>query len=140
MTWASWWSSSTTATAVVARLQSNRGQDVVPIETEVFGASHQDFGAALCERWNLPPSLACAAGSHHHPLAPESSQRMLPSHVYVADRLALACQPGFVLDSWPEGLDADVLDLLALTREQVDAVAEGLPQAVAAAESFLTGD
>jgi putative nucleotidyltransferase with HDIG domain len=41
-------------------------------EIAVFGAGHDEVGALLCEKWNLPAQIISALRYHHQPSDPES--------------------------------------------------------------------
>jgi putative nucleotidyltransferase with HDIG domain len=98
------------------------GADMRRRETEVFGADHEQFGHALCQRWKFPSVFATVTGSHHEPLdAPEES-RTLPCIVYVADRIAASVDEGYRLDLPDLSLDPGVLDLLKIREDQVEAI------------------
>lgn len=103
--------------------------DMLAVEEAVFGATHQDFGRALCERWKFPKSFSYVTGSHHNPLELAAGNRTLACVIYVADRLAARVDDGgFRLDLASTDLDPGVLEELKLTTEQVDALATQLPQ------------
>jgi putative nucleotidyltransferase with HDIG domain len=58
--------------------------DICTIEMENYGEDHAQLGAALIQRWNLPPELATAV-LHHH--APDACGRPLIAAVSMADWL-----------------------------------------------------
>jgi len=93
--------------------------DMITVEVSVLGASHQDFGAGLCEKWKFPKSFAHVTGFHHRPLEVSSDNRTLPAVVYVADRLASDSGVGFRGDIQNTQIDPDVLDFLKLSTEKI---------------------
>jgi len=117
---------------VVGRLGVKGGvpaEDMLEIEEQVFGATHQEFGRALCERWKFPKSFSYVTGSHHNPLDLAAGNRTLACVVYVADRLAARVdEEGFRLDLTTTDLDPAVLDELKLSTGQVETMLEQLPQ------------
>ncbi|MCB1152785.1 MAG: HDOD domain-containing protein [Deltaproteobacteria bacterium] len=67
---------------------AEHGQALHEVERRVLGATHQEVGRMLCEKWRLPRIVASAAAYHHEPfLAPEDDQRVVKV-VHVADLLA----------------------------------------------------
>src|SRR5690349_12843039 len=52
-------------------------EDMLEVETEVFGANHQEFGQGLCEKWKFPKNFALVTGYHHRPLELASELRTL---------------------------------------------------------------
>ncbi len=117
---------------VVGRLGVRGGapsENMLEVEEEIFGATHQDFGRALCERWKFPKSFSYVTGSHHNPLELAAGNRTLACVIYVADRLAARVdEEGFRLDLPGLDLDPGVLEELKLTTEQVESILEQLPQ------------
>ncbi|MBL8757600.1 MAG: hypothetical protein JNK35_04120, partial [Phycisphaerae bacterium] len=67
-----------------------------------------------------------------------SDQRMLPTMVYIADRLAAGAKMGFCLDCPSGEVDDAALDQIHLTREQLNAIAAELPEQVKDVERLLT--
>lgn len=115
------------------------GANMLQVEEEVFGATHQDFGRGLCEKWKFPDSFSKVTGHHHRPLELPAESRTLTTVVSVADRLAGELENGFRLD-WPTlEIPGDVLDELKLTREQIDQIREKLPEQLDVAEHMMNG-
>jgi len=112
--------------------------DMMAFETAVFGATHQDFGAALCEKWKFPRSFSYVTGFHHHPLDLPEDTRTLACMVYVADRLAGELKDGFRLDVPSLEISSDVLDALKLTSEDIDTFRAALPEHMANVGSMLS--
>lgn len=94
--------------------------DMMLLEQQTFSATHQDFGAGLCERWKFPHSFAFVTGFHHRPLELPHENRTLAALVYVADRLAADTGMGFRGDLISTGIESDVLDHLKLTSDKVN--------------------
>ena len=114
--------------------------DMLEIETQVFGATHQDFGAALCEKWKFPRSFAFVTGWHHRPLELKPEHRTLASMVFVSDRLAAQiAKGGFRLDVRHTEIPAEILEDLKLTPEAVENIRQKLPEALAQVEALLGG-
>ncbi len=112
-------------------------RDMLTVEQEVFGASHQEFGLALCEKWKFPKSFINVTGFHHRPLEMPEEGRTLVCLVWVADRLAAGLKDGFRMDLLSTDITLDVLDHLHLTREAVDDIAARLPDHLQTVEKML---
>ncbi|MEX2218479.1 MAG: HDOD domain-containing protein [Phycisphaerales bacterium] len=112
--------------------------DLLALETQAFGATHQQFGAGLCQKWKFPANFHLVTGHHHTPteLPPES--RTLPCLVYIADRIAAEVSGGFRLDLVSTDIAPDVLDALKLTPEKVDQLRLELPEHLKTVESMLS--
>jgi len=113
--------------------------DMLGIEDRVFGADHQSFGSALCEKWKFPPSFAHVTGFHHNPLgAPEESRR-LTCIVYVADRIvADLAADGFRMDLLDTSIAPDVRDELGLTSERLEGIRASLEERLQNLDQFLS--
>ena len=101
--------------------------DMLAVENSIFGANHQDFGQALCEKWKFPRTFALVTGHHHKPLELPAENRTLVSIVSVADKLAGALEGGFRLDLMSLDADPAVLEDLKITRETLSTLAAALP-------------
>jgi HD-like signal output (HDOD) protein len=110
--------------------------DWLAVETEIFGATHQDFGQGLCEKWKFPKNFALVTGYHHRPLELAKEIRTLVCIVHVADKLA-AAMPGFRMDVKDAQIGGDVLEALNLTREAVEQIAAKLPEQVQAVNAMM---
>jgi len=76
--------------AVTAGLY-RRASDAASIakETELFGCTHAEVGAALLERWKLPAQIVVGVRHHHEPKAAQGMNR-LAACITVADFLTHA--------------------------------------------------
>jgi HD-like signal output (HDOD) protein len=123
---------------IIERCSADATLDFIQEEEAAFGATHQDFGAALLEQWRLPPDLVVVAGRHHDPLSAEEAVRPLACLVHVADWMATQRELGLTLDVRPGGeLDPAVLACLGVTLEDVASAASELPVAVSEMVSTL---
>jgi len=113
--------------------------DFLETEREVIGADHQAFGVGLTTKWKFPRHLRAAVGFHHNPEAVSAELRNMATLIQAADILACEQQLGFYLTAAGEQVDEEILDLLAITREQFDGVRGELPAQLADAETSLSG-
>lgn len=112
-------------------------KSMLDIERSVFGATHQDFGAGLCEKWRFPKTFALVAGHHHDPLCLPDGNRTLVCLVAIADRLAADADAGFRLDLQDLAISEDLLEVVGLTTKQVEEIRANLPAALEEVESLL---
>lgn len=98
--------------------------DMLTVETSVFGADHQDFGEALCRRWKFPKTFQNVTGYHHRPLDLPSESRTLTCVVYVATRIVGRSEGGIRPDLVSLDFDRDVLDELSIDQATVDGLQE----------------
>jgi HD-like signal output (HDOD) protein len=112
--------------------------DWLQAETEIFGATHQDFGHGLCEKWKFPKNFSLVTGYHHRPLELSKDIGTLVSIVYVADKIAGSTAFGFRLDVGGGEVDPAVLESLGLTGEALHQIAEQLPEQMQAVSAMMT--
>jgi HD-like signal output (HDOD) protein len=112
--------------------------DWLKAEEEAFGANHQDFGVALCEKWRFPKTFTYVTGFHHRPLELPAEARTLASIVYIADRLASELEGGFRADLLTTDIAPEVLAFLKLDQAKVDAIRKVLPEEVKNASAVLS--
>jgi len=110
---------------------------MLEIEEQVFGATHQDFGAGLCDKWKFPRTFHHVTGSHHDPFDVPADNRLLTCIVYVADRMAADLGAGFRLDLQSTEIDSELLEELKLTKPQLEEIAKLLPDALDEVEQLL---
>ncbi|MCP3903456.1 MAG: HDOD domain-containing protein [Planctomycetes bacterium] len=103
--------------------------DMIEHEDRIFGANHQQFGAALCDTWKFPKSFSYVTGHHHDPMSLPKSNRRLACIVYVADRLASQADYGFRLDLQSTEISQEILDELGMNEEQLQGIRDGLASA-----------
>ncbi|MCE7973188.1 MAG: HDOD domain-containing protein [Leptolyngbya sp. PLA1] len=113
--------------------------DMLEAELAVFEATHQDFGAGLCEKWKFPKSFTYVTGHHHNPTGLPQELRTLTSVIYVADRLAAETGMGFRLDLLTTEVSAEVLDTLKLSSERLAEIRAQVAATAKDAASVLGG-
>jgi HD-like signal output (HDOD) protein len=101
---------------------------MLEVEEKIFGANHQEFGKALCERWKFPNSFSTVTGHHHDPMSLPPDNRTLVCVVYLADRLVPTVSDGFRLDLANLDIDPAVRDELKLTNDKIEDLIEALPE------------
>jgi putative nucleotidyltransferase with HDIG domain len=113
--------------------------DMLAVEREVFGATHQEFGKGLCEKWKFPKNLINVCGHHHDPKVLPDGQRTLSTVVYVADRLVAGTNNGFRLDIPNTALDGQWLAELKIDVQKVEDIRKALPERIKEVEAMLSG-
>ncbi len=111
--------------------------DMLATETTVFGANHQQFGAALCGKWKFPAVFAQVCGHHHKPTELPAGSRVLPCMVHIADRLAGAYTKGYRLDLISLAPDPAALDEIKLTPTKLPTLQEKLAKNLSETAALL---
>ena len=106
-------------------------------EQALIGASHEEFGAALCQTWKFPVSFVFVTGYHHRPWDLAEENRPLTGLVHLADVLATRDQIGFSRGIETDQFDPDLLAQFGLTVDDLEQVAAEMPQAMAEAVALL---
>jgi putative nucleotidyltransferase with HDIG domain len=104
------------------RLFDPAKRDSIPLnecEIALYGCDHAELGAALLERWKLPPTIVAAVRFHHQPSA--ASENAPPAAcVFLGNILSRSFeQPSFTLDPAGPGLQP-ALQLVNLTMTDLD--------------------
>ncbi|MEL7473979.1 MAG: HDOD domain-containing protein [Planctomycetota bacterium] len=97
-------------------------QDMMEIERQVFGATHQEFGQGLCEKWKFPRTFVLVTGHHHNPMDLATEHQTLPAIAYVADRIAARSGIGCRIDLMTTEIDPAVAELLKITPDTVEKI------------------
>lgn len=103
--------------------------DLCTLEKVRFGVDHQEIGAILAEKWELPDILVDSIKNHHRP---EFFQvdRELVSIVYLADLLVARFRVGYQLDRPGVELLEDRLSNIGLKREDFPTIVDRIPRNV----------
>lgn len=120
-------------------LNYSQSQNILYLESEKLleKTSHDQIGAWLSEKWNLPADLTAVLTHHHHPnLA--GSHALLVSIVHVADVLARSLQIGHPGDLSLPIIDLDAWNRLELTEEQILRILRASEVEIDRASIFLT--
>jgi putative nucleotidyltransferase with HDIG domain len=103
----------------VAKEVHNRvlhGNERIKTEKELFGFAHTEVGKELISKWNLPNYIGEHVNFHHDPV--QSSDKLITSYVYVADKLGQENLMYPVIDpEISENMDFEVPDPVNLREE-----------------------
>lgn len=104
------------------------------LEQQEIGATHEDFGGALCDAWHFPMPFVLACRHHHDFRALPWNDQRLPALIHLADAMAARLGVGYTATVDPSAPLPEALDVLQLTAADVAEVeaqlAESVPQAV----------
>lgn len=90
--------------------------NILEIEHYVLGVGHDQIGAWLLERWNLPKEIIAAANFHHQEQF-ASNYAIYPTLVLIADRLLKKYDLG---DADTTEIPQAILEKVSLTRLQIN--------------------
>lgn len=113
--------------ALVNATAENPARSFQDAEVEIVGATHEDFGEALCRTWRFPDELVRVSGHHHRPMTLPADKRRTTAMVYVADHLAAEAALGYSRSVEAGGIDPAVVAWLGATDEDLAHVRETLP-------------
>ncbi len=86
-------------------------------ERELFGFTHEEIGALLVERWNLPPRIAKMVRFHHQSLDQNDPNCALIEFAdYCANQIGYMMNP----EAPPEPFDTRVLNVLGIGLEEAE--------------------
>jgi putative nucleotidyltransferase with HDIG domain len=75
-------------------LSQQRGVPHHLVERELFGFTHAQVGAVLCQRWKLGPTIVAAVLCHHEELMDNQTAQQLGQLIGQADAMAMQVDPG----------------------------------------------
>lgn len=105
-------------------------------ERRIIGATHEDFGLALCRNWGFPEMFQHAVGHHHDPSALKDEGRRIAGIICLADHLAARSGVGFTGTVDPSVFPTYMLDELGLSAATVVEISEKLPEAAGLADQL----
>lgn len=86
-------------------------------ERELFGFTHEEVGALVVERWNLPPTIVKMIRFHHQSLEQgDASCALIEFADYCANQLGYMMNP----EAPPEPFDTRVLNVLGIGLEEAE--------------------
>ena len=121
---------------LLGSLTSDRRLDEA--ERDVFGFDHAEFGAALGEKWGLPPTAVAAMRFHHRADEAEPASRVLVRVVRVADFLCAAKGIRSVASSAVDKPTPATLEALSLDREGLRVLWEDLDPELEQAQTLIS--
>jgi len=123
----------------VVETNSQTNRPFTELEEEYIGATHEDFGRALCEKWKFPQSFGFVTGYRHHPLDLPAENRMLACIVNLADHMTKKLKIGFTATVAGDEPDPTILEEVRITQEDYDAMLELLLENVETVQTVLGG-
>ncbi|MEM9346860.1 MAG: HDOD domain-containing protein [Planctomycetota bacterium] len=122
---------------VLQKLDDDPNMSLLEAETEVLGATHEQFGQGLCKLWKFPQSFQYVTGFHHRPGELAEGQRTLTGLVHVADVITKQLGIGFTAGTAEDEVDPALLKELGLTETHLKEVADQLPEAIEEASGIF---
>lgn len=101
--------------------------DLIDVEHEAFGVSHDEAGGLLAERWSLPESLTDAIRYHHQPERSAVNPE-LTHHVYLADLLMSRFMAGHELERLDTTSLGPRLKRIGIQPDQFPVVVDRMPR------------
>jgi putative nucleotidyltransferase with HDIG domain len=90
-------------------------------EQEVLGFDHPRIGGRIIKKWNLPPALIEAVQYHHQPEKAETN-KTLTYIVHFADAISDMLGIGLGSDGLMYVLEENTLDILGLSKEDMESI------------------
>lgn len=107
-------------TQLLQRAMSEPDARFLDLEEEILGATHEEFGGALCDAWKFPAALGHACRSHHDVRVLPADAGVMPAVVHVADAIAARIGEGFTRTVDASAPHQETLDVLGLTPASLD--------------------
>ena len=110
---------------------------LLELEERVIGATHEDLGAGLAERWRFPPQLRAVAGAHHSPDEADEGVRPMLHILHAADLLCSESDYGLGLAVSTDETSHDCLRELKIDDAQRDNICDQIGIGIFEARSVL---
>ncbi len=121
---------------LVARRAANPDEPYDVAERETLGATHEEFGIALCRSWNFPASIQAAVEFHHNPEGAAAEFRRDAQIICLADHIAAGSGIGYCGAIAEAQLPADIVAALGLSNEQLEDIRERMADAAGLADQI----
>ncbi len=121
----------------VEKMAVTPGLTLRQAELAALGATHEQFGAALCKTWKFPSAFAYVTGFHHRPLELSENHRTLACLVHIADITVASMNIGYTKTVESDKVSSQVMEAVGLNSDRHAAVIEALPQAMEEAMALL---
>lgn len=112
------------------------GEDQLDVERELFGGTHEEFGAMLARKWGFPEAIAMGLSHHHVPLL-SGPWAELSCSLHVANALSWEETVGLMSGATAGRIDPPALSLLRLDEARLARCLETVGQEMREAQSFL---
>ena len=101
----------------IQKAKTEGGLDTLGAESHVLGVHHGELGGIIAQHWKLPETIVKGITYHHNPT---SGGDLICDATYLANIIAKHIEA----DPFPPTPDADVLERLQVTEEQLDRLAD----------------
>ncbi|MEM9690186.1 MAG: HDOD domain-containing protein [Pseudomonadota bacterium] len=115
---------------VIERHKEQPDTPFVQIERELIGASHQEFGQALCRKWQFPEMIQRVVGAHHEPERLDGEARRYAMVLAISDVLASEIGAGFLIPAPEGGVPRAYTEDLGLSADDIGEILKELPEAL----------
>lgn len=116
--------------------QSLPSHDLLQIEVDRFGASHDDFGRVLLDQWLLPPHLGQATAAHHR-MDSDAGDHTLAALVLLADQLSVAIGAPLLTDAPSDASRHAALGVVGTSWASLEEMATGLRPQIDSLSGYL---
>ncbi len=106
-------------------------------ERRAMGATHEDFGAALCRAWKFPECFTNTTGYHHRPDAADAEHGALVRIVHAADVLAARLGLGYCRTVETTQINAAMLEEMGIDQPGIDEIVAIMPEATEQTAALL---
>lgn len=121
---------------LIALAGKSDAEDFRQAEKRLIGATHDEFGLALCAKWNFPDSIRAAVGFHHEPDQLDGELRQIAQIIAIADSLAAEIGQGYCCVAEPSAADA-LAGELGLSAAMLAEIRSELPELAQNAEKLV---
>jgi HD-like signal output (HDOD) protein len=127
--------------AIIESRRHDTTRGIRLLESEHASVRHEQCVATILDAWQLPEALVAATGHHHDPSAVPAVHRNLTALVNLGATLALVSGHTFSLEpvATENPIETSAANQLGITSEELDRIANALPERVEKLQRALVG-
>lgn len=105
-----------------SEMTSGSPQDLLELESRIFGATHAELGAFAAEKWNLPAAIRASIAYHHTPTQAPADLFEPVALVHAANSLVHQAEIGVLVPGIEYAVAPEVQEYLAIPEEQYEPI------------------
>ena len=108
--------------------RTKAGISFIKAEESVLGASHQEIGQILTQRWKFPRSFQYVTGYHHRPRELAQENRLLAVVTHISDVLCSQQGLGVSITVNAQEPDLDLVQEIGLPADRIEEISANLEE------------
>lgn len=120
-----------------AEITSGSAEDILAIESRIFGTTHAELGAFAAEKWNLPAAIRAGIAYHHDPQQTTTDLFEPAALVHAANCLVHQAEIGVSIPGIEYVIAPSVQEYLGIPEEQYETIRQAITKEVLEAQAVF---